>query len=196
MIHPIVFYISWTYHPTRGQMTLRGGPTQDEVLAVSLFKAGLRKGDVFADLGCGTGKVSIAAARLCSKVYAVDVRPEAIECAKAETQKAEVGNIEFHHCRAEDFLKTDPSVDVAFLGGSKGLKETLEELDRLKTRTVVVNAVLIRTLEDAGVHHEKTGTFREAVQVQVSRSYQLAGSIMFKPIDPVFVIVGRREGGD
>jgi len=85
-------------------MTLRGGPTQDEVLAVSLFKAGLRKGDVFADLGCGTGKVSIAAARTCSKVHAVDIRAEAIECAKLETEKAGVGNIEFYHCKAADFL--------------------------------------------------------------------------------------------
>jgi len=29
------------------------------------------------------------------------------------------------------------------------------------------------------------------VQVQVSRSHPIAGSIMFKPIDPVFIIVAR-----
>ncbi len=175
-------------------MTLRGGPTQDEVLAVSLFKAGLRKGDVFADLGCGTGKVSIAAARTCSKVHAVDIRAEAIECARLETEKAGVPNIDFYHCKATEFLKNDPKVDVAFLGGSKDLKVTLEELDRLQVRTVVVNAVLIRTLEDAVSTMKKLGTFKEAVQIQVARSYDLAGSIMFKPIDPVFVIVGSREG--
>jgi cobalt-precorrin-6B (C15)-methyltransferase len=174
-------------------MTLRGGPTQDEVLAVSLFKAGLRRDDVFADLGCGTGKVSIAAARTCSKVHAIDIRAEAIACAKRETEKSGVKNIDFFHGKAQDFLKDDPKVDVAFLGGSKGLKETLEELDRLKVRTVVVNAVLIRTLEDAVSTMNRLGTFKDAVQIQVSRSYQLAGSIMFKPIDPVFVIVGSRE---
>ncbi|MGD0818647.1 MAG: methyltransferase domain-containing protein [Methanomassiliicoccales archaeon] len=175
-------------------MTLRGGPTQDEVLAVSLFKAGLRKEDVFADLGCGTGKVSIAVARTCREVHAVDIRAEAITCAKLEAERAGITNIDFYHCKAAEFLKGDPVLDVAFLGGSKGLKETLEELDRLKVRTVVVNAVLIRTLEDAVSTMKKLGTFKEAVQVQVARSYQLAGSIMFKPIDPVFVIVGSREG--
>lgn len=175
-------------------MTLRGGPTQDEVLAISLFKAGLRKGDVFADLGCGTGKVSIAAAKTCSKVHAVDIRAEAIACAKLECEKAGTKNVEFYHCNAAEFLGKDPELDVAFLGGSKGLKETLEELDRLKVRTVVVNAVLIRTLEDAVSTMKRLGTFKEAVQVQVARSYQLAGSIMFKPIDPVFIIVGSREG--
>jgi cobalt-precorrin-6B (C15)-methyltransferase len=175
-------------------MTLRGGPTQDEVLAVSLFKAGLCKGDIFADLGCGTGKVSIAAARTCSKVHAVDIRAEAIEYAKNETEKAGVDNIEFHHCNAVEFLGQDRSLDVAFLGGSKDLKKTLQELDRLNVRTVVVNAVLIRTLEEAVSVMKELGTFREAVQIQISRSYQLAGSIMFKPIDPVFVIVGSRKG--
>jgi cobalt-precorrin-6B (C15)-methyltransferase len=175
-------------------MTLRGGPTQDEVLAVSLFKAGIRKEDAFADIGCGTGEVSIAAASTCTNVHAVDIRAEAIACAKLEAEKAGVTNIELHHCSAAEFLKDDPEVDVAFLGGSKGLMNTLEELDRLKVRTVVVNAVLIRTLEDAVSTMKRLGTFREAVQIQVARSYQLAGSIMFRPIDPVFVIIGSREG--
>lgn len=51
-----------------------GGPTHDEVMAISLFKMELRNGDTMLDLGCGTGKVSIAAARLAKKVYAVDRR--------------------------------------------------------------------------------------------------------------------------
>jgi cobalt-precorrin-6B (C15)-methyltransferase len=174
-------------------MTLPGGPTQDEVLAVSLFKSGLRREDIFADLGCGTGKVSIEAAKICAKVDAVDIRAEAIAYARLESEKAGSKNIDFHHCTAAEYLRNDPQIDVAFLGGSKGLKETLEELDRLKVRTVVVNAVLTRTLEDAVSTMNRLGTFKEALQVNVARSYQLAGSMMFKPIDPVFIIVGCRE---
>ena len=34
-------------------MRFKGGP-QDEVMAVSLQKLGLKKGDVVADIGCGT----------------------------------------------------------------------------------------------------------------------------------------------
>jgi cobalt-precorrin-6B (C15)-methyltransferase len=37
---------------------------------------------------------------------------------------------------------------------------------------------------------QRLGIFREAVHVQVSRSYPLGQSIMFKPIDPVYIIVG------
>jgi len=37
---------------------------------------------------------------------------------------------------------------------------------------------------------QRLGIFREAVQVQAARSHQLAGSIMFRPVDPVYIIVG------
>jgi cobalt-precorrin-6B (C15)-methyltransferase len=34
------------------------------------------------------------------------------------------------------------------------------------------------------------GIFNEAVHVQISKSYELAGGIAFKPINPVYIIVG------
>jgi cobalt-precorrin-6B (C15)-methyltransferase len=37
---------------------------------------------------------------------------------------------------------------------------------------------------------QRLGIFREVIHVQVSRSYGIGKSIMFKPIDPVYVIVG------
>jgi cobalt-precorrin-6B (C15)-methyltransferase len=37
---------------------------------------------------------------------------------------------------------------------------------------------------------QELGIFDEVVQVQIARSHAIAGSIMFRPIDPVYVIVG------
>jgi cobalt-precorrin-6B (C15)-methyltransferase len=57
---------------------LPGGPTQDEIMAVSLLKLGLCPTDTVLEIGCGTGKVSVAMAKRVKKVYALDRRPEAI----------------------------------------------------------------------------------------------------------------------
>jgi cobalt-precorrin-6B (C15)-methyltransferase len=58
-------------------------------------------------------------------------------------------------------------------------------------RTIVINAVLLSTLDQALKSMKQLGIFCEVIQVQVTRSYEIAGSIMFKPIDPVYVIVGK-----
>ena len=55
-------------------MELPGGPTQPEVMAVSLEKLGVQPGDTVADIGCGTGTVTKAIAALAGTsghVYAV-----------------------------------------------------------------------------------------------------------------------------
>ncbi len=167
-----------------------GGPTQDEVMAISLFKMGLRSGDTILDLGCGTGKVSIAAAGLVHKVYAVDRRLEAIVYAKNAARAAGRTNIEFFSGEAIDFLATAPLFDSAFVGGSQQIETILPILSGKVRRVIVVNAVLVGTLATVTATMQRLGIFRETVHVQVSRSHLLGQSMMFVPIDPVYIIVG------
>jgi cobalt-precorrin-6B (C15)-methyltransferase len=170
---------------------LPGGPTQDEIMAVSLFKLGLCPADTILEIGCGTGKVSVAMGKLVKKVFTVDTRPEAISAATETARKAGVSNIDFSCVDAADFLKKDQIYDCAFLGGTKNLSRVLPLLSRQVRRTIVINAVMVSTLERAVATLKDLGIFTEVVQVQVSRSYDIAGSIMFRPIDPVFIIVAR-----
>lgn len=170
---------------------LPGGPTQDEIMAVSLFKLGLRPTDSVLEIGCGTGKVSVAMAKLVQKVHAVDLRPEAVAMARKTAHNAGVHTIEFTCTDAADFLKTGPVFDCAFLGGTKNLAEILPALAAKVRRTIVVNAVMVSTLERAVATAKDLGIFQEAVQVQVFRSHDIAGSFMFRPIDPVYIIVAR-----
>jgi cobalt-precorrin-6B (C15)-methyltransferase len=167
-----------------------GGPTQDEIMAISLFKMGLSKNDVVLDLGCGTGKVSIALAQQAQKVYAVDRRPEAIRYAQDEAQKAGITNIEFFSGDAMDFLDTDLTFDCAFVGGSKQIAMVLPCLAQKVRRRIVVNVVLTSTLSTVVETMQRLDIFREVIHVQVSRSHGVGAGIMFKPIDPVYVIVG------
>jgi cobalt-precorrin-6B (C15)-methyltransferase len=170
---------------------LAGGPTQDEIMAVSLFKLGLRSTDSVLEIGCGTGKVSVAMAQAAGKVYSLDKRPAATALAAETARDAGVCNIEFFSTNAIEFLKNDRVFDCAFLGGTQGLTEILPVLAQKVKRTIVINAVLLSSLERAVTTLKGMGLFTEVVQVQVSRSYEIAGSIMFRPIDPVYIIVAR-----
>jgi cobalt-precorrin-6B (C15)-methyltransferase len=49
----------------------------------------------------------------------------------------------------------------------------------------------LSTLSQAVTTMQQLGILCEVVQIQVARSHEIAGSIMFKPIDPVYVIVGK-----
>jgi cobalt-precorrin-6B (C15)-methyltransferase len=170
---------------------LAGGPTQDEIMAVALFKLGLRSTDVLLEIGCGTGKVSIAAANKVKKVFSIDKRPEAITIARGAAEKAGITTIEFFCSDAIDFLRSDHTFDCAFVGGTQQLAQILPVLAKKVRRTIVVNAVLLNTLAQAVASMQQLGIFCEVVQVQIARSHEIAGSIMFKPIDPVYVIVGK-----
>ena len=171
--------------------TLAGGPTQDEIMAVSLFKLGLRSTDILLEVGCGTGKVSIAASQRAARVVSIDKRPEAIAVARDAAEKAGIRTIEFFCSDAVDFLTSDHAYDCAFIGGTQQLARILPLLARQVKRTIVVNAVLLSTVAHTVATMQQLGIFCEVVQVQVARSHEIAGSIMFKPIDPVFVIVGK-----
>jgi cobalt-precorrin-6B (C15)-methyltransferase len=170
---------------------LAGGPTQDEIMAVSLFKLKIRSTDTVLEIGCGTGKISMAVAQQAKKVFSIDKRPEAIETAREAVEKIPLHNIEFFCTDAAAFLASDRTFDCAFVGGTQQLIRILPVLAGKVRRTIVINAVLLSTLSQAVATMQQLGIFDEVVQVQVARSQEIAGSIMFKPIDPVYVIVGR-----
>ncbi|WP_332450398.1 precorrin-6Y C5,15-methyltransferase (decarboxylating) subunit CbiT [Methanoculleus sp.] len=171
-------------------MGLKGGPTQDEVMAVSLAKLGIRPGDRVVDVGCGTGKVAIAASRLAERVYAIDRRAEAIAYARAQAAAAGVSNVEFFEGDAVEILPDLGPLDAAFVGGSRRLPEVLDLLAGTVQGRIVVNAVMIETLHSAVATMQRLGIFVEAVHLQVSRSADIAGGTMFKPVNPVYIIVG------
>jgi cobalt-precorrin-6B (C15)-methyltransferase len=169
---------------------LRGGPTQVEVLAISLQKLALRRGDRVLDLGCGTGAVTIATAATAAEVVGIDSRPEAISHARVSAAAAGVQNVTFLEADAAEVLSDLGAFDAAFVGGTRGLVDLLPLLAERVRRRIVVNAVLVETLQRAITGMQSLGIYREAVHVQVARAAPLGGSVYFRPIDPVYIIVG------
>ncbi len=166
------------------------GSTADEVLAIALRKLAPRPGEVFADIGCGSGKVSIAASPLVREVYALDRRPEAIAWSREQARAAGAANIRFLEGEAPAALVGLPAPDCAFIGGSANLAAVIGALAAMGTGRMAVSCVRIETLAEAVQAMREFGIFREAILAQVSRSKDLAGGTMFVPANPVYLVFG------
>ncbi len=167
-----------------------GGPTKDEILAISLFKLNLSPDDIFADLGCGTGRVSLEVAPLVKRVLAVDRRVEACTWTEREALVNKITNVSVINADNRTFLSTVDHLDCVFVGGSQGLGEVIDALAQLRVRSLVINAVMLETVNTAVSYLKKHGLFREVIMAQISRSYSIGSGIMLKPHDPVFIICG------
>ena len=172
-------------------MKVSGGPTQDEIMAISLQKLRLKEGDIMVDVGCGTGKVSIEASKTCSRVYALDLREEAIGATRENIEESGARNIFVVQGKADELIPTLGGLDAAFVGGSRDLENVLRLLAGQVNGRIVVNAVLLQTLQCAVKVMQELNIFEEVVHVSIARSYPLANSYMLRPIDPVYIIVGR-----
>ncbi|HDS63079.1 MAG TPA: methyltransferase domain-containing protein [Methanofollis liminatans] len=169
---------------------LSGGPTQDEVAAVALWHLRLRAGCTVADVGCGTGKIAVAAARTAGRVIAVDRRPEAAACTKDTADAALARNIEVFCGEAADVLRGAGPFDAAFVGGSRDLEAVLGVLaDEVRGR-IVVDCVLLGTLHRAVETMQRLGIFEEVVSLQVARSRRLGSGLMMTPANPVWLVIG------
>lgn len=179
-------------------VSVSGGPTKPEIIAVSLSKLGLKDGDRFADIGCGTGSVSIEASRIARNltIYAIDARKEALLATETNFKNFRIENARILSGEASDLLGPGGPVDFidcAFVGGTKNIDSILEKLVEKKAKSIVVNAVRIETVVRTIEAMKRLGIFEEVVHIAVSRSAPIAGETMFKPENPVYIVVGKRK---
>jgi precorrin-6Y C5,15-methyltransferase (decarboxylating) CbiT subunit len=172
--------------------------TKEEVRVLSLSKLHLTEGDRIADIGAGTGSVSVEIARLLpqSPVFAVEHLEKAVELIRLNATKFATPNIRIIVGKAPEVLRQIPDVNKIFIGGSDGsLKEILEWVNThtLSGARVVVNAVTLDTLFVAR-DHLSTSAFHqtEIIQVSVNRIEKAGNSDMFRPQSPVFIISATR----
>jgi SAM-dependent methyltransferase len=80
-------------------------PTSPEVVEAMLDLAGVKAGDVVYDLGCGDGRIVVAAAKRGARAIGVDIDPQRIAEAQENAEKAGVADrVEL---RVEDLFRTD-----------------------------------------------------------------------------------------
>jgi SAM-dependent methyltransferase len=116
-------------------------PTTDEAVSAMLRLAGVTKNDVVYDLGCGDGRIVIAAAKAYgARGVGIDINPVRIAEARANAKKAGVENLvrfEENDLFQADFK--DATVVTLFLLSSVNLKLRPKLLAELKPGTRIVS---------------------------------------------------------
>jgi len=170
-----------------------GGPTKPEIIAISLLKLQLQPTDTMADIGCGSGAVTIEAAKIAQHIYAVDHRSTAIATAEYNLKECSINNVTLIEDEASTALE-GIKIDCAFIGGTRQIEHSINASIKAGAKRIVVNAVRIETVGRTIQHMNSLNIFTEAVHVSISKSYALEGETMFKPYNPVYIVTAATGG--
>jgi cobalt-precorrin-6B (C15)-methyltransferase len=169
-------------------MKLPGTATQEENIYIAMGKLNIQPGQTFLDIGCGSGAVSMAAARYTDRIFGIDRRDEAVQMSRA---KVPVG--QFFLGEAAEILPGLPDMDRCFIGGTRGIDEFWPQLLKKALPGCIIVADLARLGIAAHVAEmmKDAGIFRELIQIHIGRGYDLGGDIALKPATPIFMVIGK-----
>ncbi len=170
---------------------LRGGPTKPEVVAIALEKLHIQRDETFADIGCGTGYVSIAASKYTNRIIAVDKRKEAIKVAQQNFKHAGVSDaITLAWGEAPDVLKQyESTIDKAFIGGTANFKGVIKFLIP-RCKRLVLNAARLERATESIRYMKELGIFDEVLLITIAKGHELKGLTAFESQNPIFMVVG------
>jgi cobalt-precorrin-6B (C15)-methyltransferase len=168
-------------------MKLPGTATQEENISIAMGKLNILPGQVFLDIGCGSGTVSLAASRYTDRIYGIDRREEAVQMCRARVSG------QFFLGEAAAILPGLPRVDRCFIGGTRGIDDFLPLLLEKATPGCIIVADLARLGIAARVAEmmKEAEIFRELIQIHIAKGYDLGGDIALKPVNPIFMVIGK-----
>jgi SAM-dependent methyltransferase len=114
-------------------------PTPHDVVEKMLDTAGVTKGDVLYDLGCGDGRIVVAAAKRGCKAVGYDIAPERVKESRENVRKNNVEQLA--QIMQEDIFQLDLSkASVVTLYLLPGLNvKLIPQLDKLKPGSRIVS---------------------------------------------------------
>jgi cobalt-precorrin-6B (C15)-methyltransferase len=169
-------------------MKLPGTATQEENISIAMGKLNIQQTQVFLDIGCGSGAVSLAASRYTDRIYGIDRREEAVQMSSAAVPCGQ-----FFCGEAADILPDLPRVDRCFIGGTRGIDYFLPLLLEKAQSGCIIVADLARLGIAARIAKlmKEAGIFQELIQIHIARGYDLGGDIALKPVNPIFMVIGK-----
>jgi len=171
------------------------GPTKEEIRVLTISKARLKEGFIVLDVGCGTGGLTIEAALQVGhkgRVFAVDEDEEAVKLTTSNVEKFNAQDVvKVIRGKAPEALLDLPKVDVVLIGGTKNLREIIQEAhEKLKENgRIVINAILLETGFTALDELKNTG-FKEidVTLVFVAKGKHIEHGTMMLARNPITII--------
>ncbi|MGH9269242.1 MAG: precorrin-6Y C5,15-methyltransferase (decarboxylating) subunit CbiT, partial [Acidimicrobiales bacterium] len=172
----------------------RGGMiTKAEVRALALARLGPGVGDLIWDVGAGSGSVAVDCARHGAAAIAVEADGCACRFIEANAARHQVF-VEVVHGEAPEALDPLPDPDAAFVGGTGGrFEEVVKTVASRVRRGAVVALAAVERVAQAAALLESGALETEAVLVQAARLKPLGHAHRLEPINPVFLVSGRRS---
>jgi len=176
--------------------------TKEEIRALTISKARLKASDVVIDVGCGTGSITVEAARQVSPggvVYAIDRDRKAITLTEKNLSKFNISDsVHLVNREATQALGKLPAVDAILIGsGGTNLAKIIQlSFKKLKpTGRIVINAILLETASTAlnelsRLHFKDV----EVIQVTIAKSRKIRQGTMMIARNPIMIISGVKPG--
>jgi precorrin-6Y C5,15-methyltransferase (decarboxylating) len=174
--------------------------SQEEVRALTLCKARLKRGMVVYDIGAGTGSWTVEAARLVAPgtVWAVERSPAAAALVRANLLKFGIANARLVEGNAPEACQGWPLADCILIGGSGGmLREILREAGRWLQPggRVVIAAVTPETFSGAWqLLREEPWAELDTMLLSLARVVPHGGVQIWNGANPVFILSARLAG--
>ena len=175
--------------------------TKPEVRSVVLSKLKLISDyHTLWDIGAGSGSVSIEASRFLNKgiVIAVEKNKDRIALIQENVKKFGVSNVRLVNTSLPHGMEMLPAPNRIFIGGGgkdigKIIRLSAEKL--FLNGIIVINTVLLQTMEMARTSLLEIGFKTELIQLQVSVSKQMPFGERLEALNPVWIITGEKIGG-
>ena len=170
--------------------------TKSEVRSVVLSRLKLDADHyTFWDLGAGSGSVSIEVSRFLSRgrLFAVEKNENRIPLIEKNIEKFGVSNLTVCHGNLPHALVDLPDPDRIFVGGGgKNISEIIELAGKRLSPDgiMVVNTVLLQTMNMAVETFKKMGFETRFIQLQVSLAKSMPFGERLEALNPVWIITG------
>lgn len=170
--------------------------TKREIRILTLTEARINENSIVYDIGAGTGSLSIEAAFVAKKIYAIEKNPIAIDLIKQNIKKFGVENIEVLEKIAPDGMENLPFADAILIGGSgKKILQILDKsFEKLKPNgRVIINTITIENLNTILSYLREKNLKYYANEITLTRFLKTTNYHLKKSENPVSIIVAEKE---